>query len=136
MLTKEILSETVFDPGEKLTSATKKFMENPHSPDNLRLHRLLYLRYALTMFDLLRTNLTEKVTKERKAKLKDDLEEIAKEADDECQISKIIALTRSNSGYRPEKEKLLPWKEFHSKHRHLPKNLLDQTLRWARAWSA
>jgi hypothetical protein len=87
------------------------------------------------MFDLLGDSPTDKLTKEKKAKLEEQLEEVAKEVDDEHQISKIIAITRSHSGYRPEKEKLLPWEKFHSNHRHLAMNLLNQALRWAQAWS-
>jgi hypothetical protein len=87
------------------------------------------------MFDLLGNSPTDKVAKEKKAKLEERLKEVAKEVDDERQISKIIALTRSHSGYRPEKEKLLPWEKFHANHHHLAKNLLNQALRWARAWS-
>jgi len=87
------------------------------------------------MFDLLGNSPTDKVTKEKKAKLEAPLEEVAKEVDDERQISKIIAITRSHSGYQSEKEKLLPWEKFHANHRHLGKNLLNQALRWARAWS-
>ena len=110
--------------------------KDPHSPDNLHLHRSLYVRYGLTMFNLLGGALTEKGTKEKRAKLEEQLEEIAKEVDDERQISKIIAITRSNSGYHPEKEKLVPWEKFRSNRPHLAKNLLDQALRWARAWSS
>jgi hypothetical protein len=88
------------------------------------------------MFDLLCPSLTGKHTKDKKAKLETQLEEVAKEVDDERQISKIIAITGSHSGYRPEKEKLLPWKKFHSNHRHIAMNLIDQAFRWARAWSA
>lgn len=109
--------------------------KDPHSPDNLHLHRQLYVRYGLKMFDVLANSLTGKVTKEKKAKLEEQLEEVAKEVDDERQISKIIAITRSDSGYRPEKEKLLPWEKYHSNHRHLATNLLNRALRWARTWS-
>jgi hypothetical protein len=109
--------------------------KNPHSPDNLHLHRQLYVRYGLTMFDLLGNCLTDRVTKEKKAHLEEQLEEVAKGVDDERQISKIIAITGSHSGYRPEKEPLLPWEKFHSKHRHIPTNLLNQALRWAGIWS-
>ena len=109
--------------------------KDPHSPDNLHLHRQLYVRYGLSMFDLLRNSPTDKVTKEKKVKLKEQLEEVAKEVDDEHQISKIIGVTHSHPGYRPEKEKLLSWEKFHAVHRHLPKNLLNQALGWARAWS-
>jgi len=109
--------------------------KDPHSPDNLHLHRQLYVHYGLAMFDLLANSPADKGTKEKKAKLEAQLDEVAKEADDERQISKIIAITCSHSGYRPEKEKLLPWEKFHANHRHLGKNLLNQALRWARAWS-
>ena len=109
--------------------------KDPHSPDNLHLHRQLYVRYGLKMFDLLANSLTDNHTKEKKAKLEAQLDEVAKEVDDEHQISKIIAITGSHSGYRPEKEKLLQWKKFHSNHRHLAMSLVDQALRCARAWS-
>jgi hypothetical protein len=60
-------------------------------------------------------------------------EEVAKEVDDERQISKIIVINRFHSGYRPEKEKLLPLEKFHANHCYLAKDLLNQGLRWARA---
>ena len=39
--------------------------KNPHSPDNLHLHRQLYVRYGLRMFDLLGNSLTGKLGKKR-----------------------------------------------------------------------
>jgi hypothetical protein len=109
--------------------------KNPHSPDNLHLHVQLYVRYGLTLFDLLCNKLTANLRKEKKLKLEEHLTEVTKEMDDERQISKIIDITRSRTAYRPEKEKLLPWQKFQSHHRHLPTNLLSQALSWARMWS-
>ena len=110
--------------------------KDPHSPDNLHLHRSLYVRYGLTLFDLLGGTRTENGMKNKRPKLEEQLEEIAKEVDDERQISKIIAITRSHSGYHPENEKLVPWEKFRSNRPHLAKNLLDQALRRPRAWSS
>jgi hypothetical protein len=109
--------------------------KNPHSPDNLHLHQQLYVRYGLTLFDLLSSCPTGPLTKGKREKLREQLTEVAKGADDEQQISKIISITSSHFGYHPEKEPLLPWEKFHAKYHHLPENLLDQALRWARIWS-
>jgi Domain of unknown function (DUF4157) len=109
--------------------------KNPHSPDNLHLHQQLYVRYGLALFELLTNGLTGNLRKEKKLLLEEHLTDVVKEMDDERQISKIIAITRSRSPYRPEKEKLLPWEKFQSSHRHLPMNLLNQALSWAQMWS-
>jgi hypothetical protein len=109
--------------------------KNPHSPDNLYLHQELYVRYGLALFELLANGLTGNLKKEKKLVLQQHLTEVAKEVDDERQISKIIAITHSRSPYRPEKEKLLPWEKFQLSHRHLPTNLLNQALSWAQMWS-